>query len=82
MDTRSAESAYYSPKRPLLSEALDSTDSIRFSKFQRFELLMNHEKKGSAVSLGQPRYPMAERRVQSVASDMFRIESSLRRAAT
>jgi hypothetical protein len=43
----------------LLSEALDSTDSIRFSKFQRFEPLMNREKKGSAVSLGQPRYPMA-----------------------
>ena len=46
MDSRSAESAYYSPKGPFLSEALDSTDSIRFSNFQRFELVMNFGGKG------------------------------------
>src|ERR1700730_14936511 len=45
MDSRSAESAY-SPKGLCLSEALDSTDSIRFSNFQRFELVMNFSEKG------------------------------------
>src|ERR1700730_16074407 len=45
MDCRSAESAYYSPKGPFLSEALDSTDSVRFSKFERFELLMTFDGK-------------------------------------
>ena len=38
--------AYYSPKGPFLSEALDSADSVRFSKFERFELLMNFSGKG------------------------------------
>jgi len=33
--------AYYSPNGLFLSEALDSTVSVRFSKFERFELLMN-----------------------------------------
>jgi hypothetical protein len=31
----------YSPKGPFLSEALDCIHSVRFSKFERFELLMN-----------------------------------------
>jgi hypothetical protein len=33
--------AYCSPKAPFLSEALDSIHSVRFSKFERLELLMN-----------------------------------------
>jgi hypothetical protein len=37
--------AYYSPKGLFISKALDSTDSVRFSKFERFELLMNTRKK-------------------------------------
>jgi hypothetical protein len=35
------DNGYQSPKGPFFSEALDSTDSVRFSKFERFELLIN-----------------------------------------
>jgi hypothetical protein len=41
LDSRLAEPAYYSPKVPFLSEALDLVDSVRLSKFERFELLKN-----------------------------------------
>jgi hypothetical protein len=36
-----AQLAHCSPKGPFLSEALDSVHSVRFSKFERFELLIN-----------------------------------------
>jgi hypothetical protein len=49
------ESAYYSPKNPFLSEALDLPDSVRFSKFERFKLLTNFAERGFAASLGQAR---------------------------
>ena len=41
MDSRAAEPRYYSLKGPFLSEPLDSAHSVRFSKFDRFELLIS-----------------------------------------
>jgi len=38
-------SAHYSPKGPFLSKAPDSVDLVRFSKFQRFEGLLNFNEK-------------------------------------
>jgi hypothetical protein len=38
---RPARTPYYSPKRPFLSEPLESANSVRFSKIDRFELLMS-----------------------------------------
>jgi hypothetical protein len=40
-DSGSAEPANYSLKGPFLSEALDFIHSVRFWKFERFELHMN-----------------------------------------
>jgi hypothetical protein len=39
LDSQPAEPPHYSPKGPFLSESQDSTQSVRFSKFDRFELL-------------------------------------------
>src|SRR6266705_4899234 len=39
-DSRSTAPAHCSPTGPFLSEALDSVNSVRFSKFQPFERLM------------------------------------------
>jgi hypothetical protein len=39
-NSQSAKPAHFSPNDPFLSEALDSEDSVRFSKFKRFEELM------------------------------------------
>jgi hypothetical protein len=54
-DPRSAEPALYSPKSSFLSEALDSADSVRFSKFELFERLRNLNEMGFCSSLGLAR---------------------------
>jgi hypothetical protein len=41
MDSQRAEPTNYSPKGPFLSGPHDFTHSLRFSKFDRFELLMS-----------------------------------------
>jgi hypothetical protein len=47
---QSAKSAHSSPNRSFLSEALDSTDSVRFSKLECFERLMNASEIGFCSS--------------------------------
>jgi hypothetical protein len=41
MDPQAAERPHCSPNGPFLSEPQDFTHSVRFSKFDRFELLMS-----------------------------------------
>jgi hypothetical protein len=54
-DFQTAELVHSSPNGPILSRALDSADSVRFSKFECFQRLMNSMKWGSANPLGQAR---------------------------
>jgi hypothetical protein len=70
------EPAYYSPKGPFLSEALDFTDSVRFSKFERFEQLMRVDGKrfGRFSRMGE--YPISTIEFQSTMSSLGRAKQS------
>ena len=54
---RQRNAHYYSPKGPFLSEPQDSTHSVRFSKFDRFELLVSLKRKVVRPFLSDRREP-------------------------
>jgi hypothetical protein len=67
MDSRIGSAGLLLSEGLFISEALDSADSVRLSKFERFELLMNPEKRGSAVSLAQARASDFQISAQAIA---------------